>query len=225
VRHLVLLLLLANLLFAAWTYWVAPSRTAVPGRITQGATADGAIRLLREAPVAPVATPEGSSLDLSDAALACVSAGPFLERPDADQAEARLRGLGFAVRLRESRETVRVGDWVRIEELATPEDAANALAQLQAAGATDAAVLGADEGAGNVVSLGVFTEPRRAAEAATIARMAGFEPSTVERTRDADVFWLDIDRQASGGLPALEQLGADDPARVPRVELRRCPNP
>jgi hypothetical protein len=72
-------------------------------------------------------------------------------------------------RLREARETVRVGDWVRIEELATPEDAANALAQLQAAGATDAAVLGADEGAGNVVSLGVFTEPRRAAEAATIA--------------------------------------------------------
>jgi hypothetical protein len=53
--------------------------------------------------------------------------------------------------------------------------------------------------------------------------MAGFEPRTVERTREADVFWLDIDRQASGGLPALEQLGADDPARVPRVELRRCP--
>ena len=225
VRAFVLLLLLANLLFAAWTVWVAPSRTVVPGHVTPGATADGAIRLLREAPAEPAAAADDAALDLDDAALACVSAGPFLERPEADQAEARLRGLGFAVRLREARETVRVGDWVRIEELATPEDAANALAQLQAAGATDAAVLGADEGAGNVVSLGVFTEPRRAAEAATIARMAGFEPRTVERTREADVFWLDIDRQASGGLPALEQLGADDPARVPRVELRRCPIP
>ena len=91
--------------------------------------------------------------------------------------------------------------------------------------AADAAVLGADEGEGNVVSLGVFTEPRRAAEAATIARMAGFEPRTVERTREADLFWLDIDRQASGGLPTVEQLGAGDPARVPRLELRRCPIP
>ena len=53
VRPFVLLLLLANLLFAAWAYWVAPSRTVVPGRITPGATADGAIRLLREAPAAP----------------------------------------------------------------------------------------------------------------------------------------------------------------------------
>lgn len=224
-RVLALLLLLANLLFAAWTVWVAPSRTAVPGHVTPAAAAGGAIRLLREVSAAAPAAADGAALDLSDVALACVSAGPFLERTVADQVEARLRGLGFAVRLREARETVRVGDWVRVEELATPEDAANALAQLQAAGATDAAVLGADEGAGNVVSLGVFTEPRRAAEAATIARMAGFEPRTVERTREADVFWLDIDRQASGGLPALEQLGADDPARVPRVELRRCPIP
>jgi len=37
--------------------------------------------------------------------------------------------------------------------------------------------------------------------------MAGFEPRTVERTREAEVFWLDIDRQASAGLPSLEQLG------------------
>ena len=76
-------------------------------------------------------------------------------------------------------------------------------------------------GPATMVSLGVFTEPRRAAEAATIARTAGFEPRTVERTREADVFWLDIDRQASGGLPALEQLGADEPARAAARELRR----
>jgi hypothetical protein len=225
VRILVLLLLLANLLFAAWSYWVAPMRTATAGHVTPSATGAGDVRLLREAPSPPVAQPEHTGLDLADAALACVSAGPFLERSEADQAEARLKGLGFAVRLREARETVTVGDWVRIEDLATPEDAANALLQLQAAGAADAAVLGADEGEGNVVSLGVFTEPRRAAEAATIARMAGFEPRTVERTREADLFWLDIDRQASGGLPTVEQLGAGDPARVPRLELRRCPIP
>jgi len=53
--------------------------------------------------------------------------------------------------------------------------------------------------------------------------MAGFEPQTVERTRDADVFWLDIDRLASAGLPTLEQLGADASGRLPGIGLKRCP--
>jgi hypothetical protein len=130
--------------------------------------------------------------------------------------------LGFAVRLRESRETVRTGDWVRVEDLATPEDAANALAQLKAAGIPDAYLL-TEEAPGTVISLGVFTEKARASEAETIARMAGFEPRTVERTREADVFWLDIDRQASAGLPTVEQLGAGVSGQLPVVGLRRCP--
>jgi hypothetical protein len=223
VRSLVLLLLLANLLFAAWAYWVAPARAPLAGHATPIAPDRSEIRLLREAAVAagPV-TEGGASLDLSDAALACVSAGPYVERPVADQVEARLASLGFAVRLRESREAVRVGDWVRVADLATPEDAANALAQLKAAGVADAYVL-TEEPPGTVISLGVFTEPERAEQARTIAKMAGFEPQTVERTRDADVFWLDIDRLASAGLPTLEQLGADASGRLPGVGLKRCP--
>jgi hypothetical protein len=226
VRALVLLLLLANLLFAAWVHWVAPSRAPAAGRPTPSATDTGAIRLLREAE-APASAADGAAdaaLNLADAALACVSVGPYLERPVAEQAEARLVRLGFAVRLRESRESVRVGDWVRVEDLATPEDAANALAQLKTAGVPDAYVL-TEEAPGTVISLGVFTEPERAEQARTIAKMSGFEPRTVERTREADVLWLDIDRQASAGLPSLEQLGADSMGRLPGIGLRRCPSP
>jgi len=224
VRALVLLLLLVNLLFVAWVHWVAPARAPAAGRAVPSATDPGAIRLLREAevPSTDAAGAAGTALDLDDAALACVSVGPYVERPVAEQAEARLVRLGFAVRLRESREAVRVGDWVRVEELATPEDAANALAQLSAAGIADAYVLTEDT-PGNVISLGVFTEPERAEQARAIAMMAGFEPRTVERTREADVAWLDIDRQASAGLPSLEQLGADSMGRLPGIGLRRCP--
>lgn len=222
-RALVLLLLLANLLFAAWAHWVAPSR-APAGRATPSAGDGGAIRLLREASPGPAAGTPGASLGPDDGTLACVSAGPYLERPRAEQVEARLVRLGFAVRLREARESVRTGDWVRIEDLATPEDAANALEQLRAAGIADAYVLGEEEAAGgNVISLGVFGDPDRAAQAATIARMAGHEPRTVERTREADTYWLDIDRQASAGLPTPEQLDGADPASAPRIALRRCP--
>jgi hypothetical protein len=227
VRSLVLLLLLANLLFAAWVHWVAPTRAPAVGTPTPSASDPGAIRLLREAqmpstPSMPAEAADGTAPNLADAALACVSVGPYLERPLATQAEARLIRLGFAVRLREAREPVRVGDWVRVEDLATPEDAANALAQLRAAGVADAYVLTEDP-PGTVISLGVFTDPERAEQARMIAKMAGFEPRTVERTREADVLWLDIDRQASAGLPSLEQLGADGEGRLPGIELRRCP--
>jgi len=223
VRALVLLLLLANLLFAAWVHWVAPSRAPAAGRATPTAADTGSIRLLREAQERPEAAAGASAtLQLTDAALACVSVGPYLERPVAEQAEARLVRLGFAVRLRESLESVRVGDWVRVEDLATPEDAANALEQLRAAGVADAYLL-TEEAPGTVISLGVFTEPERAEQARMIAKMAGFEPRTVERTREADVSWLDIDRQASAGLPSLEQLGADSAGRLPGIGLRRCP--
>jgi hypothetical protein len=181
--------------------------------------------LLREAaPPQGIAPEEQTALDLADAALACVSAGPYLERAQAEQAMARLERLGFVVRLRESRDSVRTGDWVRVEDLATPEDAANALAQLQAAGIADAYLL-TEEAPSTVISLGVFTEPERAEQARTIARMAGFEPRTVERTREADVSWLDIDRQASAGLPSLEQLGAEGASPLPGIGLRRCPAP
>jgi len=227
VRALVLLLLLANLLFAAWAHWVAPSRAPAPRRATPSTADASANRQLREAPVQVDAVEEAgaeSVLDPADAAVACVSAGPYLEKRQAEQAEARLGRLGFAVRLRESREEVETGYWVRVEDLATPEDAANALAQLRAAGITDAYVL-PEEAPDIVISLGVFLEPVRAEQLATAARAAGVEPSTIVRTRQADVFWLDIDRQASAGLPSLEQLGVEDRERLPRVELRRCPIP
>ena len=224
-RALVLLLLLANLLFAAWAWWIAPSQPSASGRPTPAAADAGAIRLLREAPPPAEggAATDATAVDLNDAALVCVSAGPYLERPQVEAAEARLQGLGFAVRVRESHESVRTGEWVRIEDLATAEDAANALSQLQAAGIADAYLLGGEE-AGNVVSLGVFADPARAREVSAVARAAGFEPRIVEREREADVFWLDIDRQASAGLPSTEQLGADA-AQLPALELRRCPAP
>jgi hypothetical protein len=71
-----------------------------------------------------------------------------------------------------------------------------------------------------VISLGVFNDPAGAAEAEALARRAGFEPRTVARTRENEVYWLDIDRLASAGLPTPEQLAV---AGAAEVALRRCP--
>jgi hypothetical protein len=222
VRTLFLLLLLANLLFAAWALWVAPPPPTA-GSATPSATGSATIQLLREVPAPEVSQSQGEDLlALDDANLTCVSAGPFLARADAERTAARLGLLGFTVRLRDAREEVRVGHWVRLEGLATREDAENARAALQAAGLSDAYVL-TEEGAGTVVSLGVLADADRAAETAAAARAAGFEPRTVDRLRTEDVTWLDVDRQANGGLPAIDELQLAEVGRQPALGLRPCP--
>jgi hypothetical protein len=222
VRTLFLLLLLANLLFAAWARWVAPAPAAV-GYATPSAAGSAGIRLLREMPASEATQPaDAGPLGLDDGSLTCVSAGPFLARPDAERIAERLGRLGFTVRLRDAREDVRVGHWVRLEGLATPEDAENARAALQAAGLADAFVL-TEEGGGPVVSLGVHADAARAEATAAVARAAGFEPRTIDRVRTEDVHWLDVDRQSNGGLPAVEELQSAEGEGQPSLGLRPCP--
>lgn len=221
-RTLFLLLLLANLLFAAWVHWVAPAPTA-SGRATPGAADAASIKLLSEVPAAGAQpATDADRLALDDASPACVSVGPYLSRPDAEQAAARLDRLGFTVRLRDASDEVRVGQWVRLEGLATMEDAENARAALQSAGLADAYVIN-EEGVGPLVSLGVHTDPARAEATVAVARLAGFEASTVDRLSTAAVTWLEVERQSNGDLPSIEELEYAVDGRPTTPGLRPCP--
>jgi hypothetical protein len=223
VRVLFLLLLLANLLFLAWTRWVdAPARsTGVPAT---AAAAQGLqpIRLQGEPASDAVAADSVESAGTPALlAASCVSVGPFIDPVHAGAAAAQLERLGFTSRRRVALDDVRVGSWVYVSDLATPADAANALAVLQAAGFADATIV-TDEGPGNIVSVGVYADPARAAETAAAVARAGFTPSTSDRRRALEVLWLDVDRQANGGLPALDALGAPPAGALP-YDMRACP--
>lgn len=223
-RALFLLLLLANLLFLAWSQWIAPAPPP-PGHATPVADGAAEIRLLREAPLGKELASDEVPVEnagQSEVPLACVSAGPFLDRAAAEQGAARLEGRGFTSRLRESLEEVRVGLWVRVEGFATPADAANALAALRWAGIEDAYVINEDTG-GTTISLGIFGGQAGAAEATKIAKDAGFEAVTTDRMRESDVYWLDVDPRSNGGLPALEDVADGVPGGSPPLELRSCP--
>lgn len=224
-RVLFLTLLLANLLFLAWVTWIAPP-AALAGLATPSAPDRRGIRLLRESPLSRELSADGAGSDTQSASeqlgAECVSIGPFLTRAQAEPAAARLQRLGFTSRLRASTDEIRVGQWVRVPNLATAEDAANALAALKAAGLTDAEIVREDPPA-NTVSLGVFGEAGRAAAVGEIARQAGFAAQISARTRSADVFWLDVGRRENGSLPGLDALGAGADASGPTLELRACP--
>lgn len=221
-RVLFLLLLLANLLFLAWTRWVVTPVPAVP-EAPASSHAMQPIRLQSEASAEPAATGGAGAVDSTPSLLAasCVSVGPFIDPTHADAATTELGRLGFTSRRRVSQDEVRVGYWVRVPDLATPEDANNALAMLRAAGLSDAYIVAEGE-PGNTVSIGVYADPRRAAEVGATAEQAGFTTETSDRLRTIEVLWLDIDRQANGGLPALESLGAPPEGGLP-YDMRACP--
>jgi hypothetical protein len=219
VRVLFLLLLLANLLFLAWTRWVVPVTPATIDVPAPGGRELQPIRLRAESPnatAAPAADSSGAGLR-----AACVSVGPFIDPAHAAAANAQLERLGFTSRRRVSQDEVRVGYWVRVPNLATPADATNALATLQAAGLGDAYVLAEGE-PDNTVSVGVYSDPRRAAEVSARVQKAGFTAETSDRLRLLEVLWLDIDRQANGGLPSLESLGTPPEGGLP-YDMRACP--
>jgi hypothetical protein len=223
-RVLFLLLLLVNLLFLAWIRWVAPPDVAA--RLVPSAAPSKLqpIRLQRE-PGAPANAADPGSDSTADAAMlaaTCVSVGPFTSLQQAEATSAGLQKLGFSTHApRAATDEVRVGSWVRVPNLATPEDATNALTSLHAAGLTDAYVV-AEGAPGNTVSVGVFADPVKATEVAMTVITAGFTPEISDRMRTLDVFWLDIDRQANGSLPALDALPGGLNGDLP-LEMRACP--
>jgi hypothetical protein len=225
-RALFLLLLLANILFFAWGYWVAPPRE-MPGFAAPSHAESRSIRLVRESPLVNELSDVGASgpdgaPDPGLEAAQCVSIGPFTERAAAGATVARLADLGFTSRPRDSTDEVWAGHWVRVPDLATPEDANNAIAALKALGVTEAVVVADEETPGNVVSLGVFSEQAQADDAAALARQAGLNPVITDRFRTADVFWVDVDRKDNAGLPRIEDLSSG-PGRISRLEMRACP--
>jgi hypothetical protein len=227
VRALFLVLLLANLLYFAWTRWVVPPPPATRVVAASATVPLRPIRLQHEAQDAATLRAAGQGADVAAdvAAASCVSVGPFADEAQANAGADGLRRLGFASRLRTAQDEVRVGYWVRVPHFATAADAEGALAAVRAAGLTDAYVV-ADEPPGTAVSIGVYADAARAAEVAATATRAGFAPETSDRVRTLDVFWLDVDRQANGGIPMLEDLGAppaDAGLRLP-LELRACPS-
>lgn len=222
-RVLFLLLLLVNLLFLAWIRWIAPPQDVAHAVPAATATKLQPIRLQQEIEGPPGDGTGASSVPESAVAAAtCVSVGPFAGLTQAEAAAGELQRLGFATRApRGATDEVRVGYWVRVPNLATPADAANAQATLQAAGLADAYVVAEGE-SGNVVSVGVFADPDRATEVAKGVISAGFTPEVSDRLRLLDVFWIDIDREANGSLPALDALPGASNSELP-LEMRACP--
>ncbi len=224
-KNLLLLLLLANILYFLWSRYVEQppeagvavvsesdlgpplemSSTAVP----QAATSIGAV--LGSGRPSDLAAVVGRS---------CVSIGPFKSNAEADAALADYMNEGMLANVRVTQGEVFVGYWVQVRNI-PDRDAGNAILEKLKAGGLDEAYLVPTEDEGLKISLGLFGDMSRAERVELQAKSLELSVDITQRTREAEVYIVDIALPPGKGAGAMiEKYGED---KVLLRDAATCP--
>lgn len=226
-RNLVFLLILANGLFWAWEHWLRPQsgseRAAVPVQegLTLVSEVDADAETSLGANLDPATTGDAAA-EITVAAAApeslrrCVSLGPFRDLPEAASIGATLKRSGLAPKQRVGEGDIWIGYWVHIDNLSSRAQAEQVLRGLREGGVTDSYIVSEDGGHG--ISLGVFSEIKRAGTRREQVKKLGFDPVVTDRSRRGTVYWVDVELNE----PEQLDLASLQQGRIVRLEGRDC---
>ena len=94
-------------------------------------------------------------------------------------------------------------------------------AKLKAGGVDDALEMpGPSEG--SVLSLGLYSDQKRAQSRISQVQALGFNPGIADRKRTGDVYWIDIDLKPTDSVLKPSDLETDS-GRIVRLEVKGCP--
>jgi hypothetical protein len=151
----------------------------------------------------------------------CISVGPFHDVSEAAHAATTLRGGGYDPRQRVADGEVWAGVWVYLPLPPSRAAGDQTLAKLKAGGIDDALEMpGPNEG--SVISLGLYSEAKRAQARVAQAQALGFNPGIADRKRTGNVYWIDIDLKPTDSLLNPADLQSDA-GRIVRLEVKGCP--
>jgi len=224
-KNILLMLLLANILYLMWGLFtneesqpgvafveesdLGPQLEVTIGRDSDTIASVGAV----------LGSGEPSALE-AVVGRSCVTIGPFKENADADSAVLEYSSEGMKALLRATRGQIFVGHWVQIRNIADEAEANSLLAQLTAGGLTDAYLVRTED-EGMKISLGLFGDVERAEKIELQARSLDLPAEISPRTREGDVFFVDIGLPPGKGAGAIvEKYGQD---RVLLREAATCP--
>ena len=169
------------------------------------------------------AAPENASSGLLTSVKRCISVGPFGDVAEAARAASTLRSGGYDPRQRVEEGEVWAGVWVYLPLTASRAAGDQLLARLKAGGIEDALEMpGPNDG--SVISLGLFSEPKRAQARVAQAQALGFNPSISDRKRTGNVYWIDIDLKPTDSVLKPSDLQGEA-GRIVRLEVKGCPVP
>ena len=112
------------------------------------------------------------------------------------------------------------GVWVYLPLTGAAGASEALLAKLKSAGIDDALEM-PGPGEGSVISLGLYSEQKRAQARVAQAQALGLKPEMTDRKRTGNVYWVDIDQGAGDGLLNPTQLQGDA-SRISRLEIKPC---
>jgi hypothetical protein len=228
-KSIVVCLVLANVCYFLWERGIAksPESSAVPVSATLKLASESreAVRPPIESGAGPaVVEPprEPASSALLTNVKRCISVGPFRDVSEAAHAASTLRGGGYDPRQRVADGEVWAGVWVYLPLPASRPAADQILAKLKAGGIEDALEMpGPNDG--SVISLGLYSEPKRAQLRVTQAQSLGFNPGIADRKRNGNVYWIDIDLKPTDSLLNPSDLQGES-GRIVRLEVKGCPS-
>ena len=237
-KTLVVCLVLANVCYFLWEHGIAKSPEPVvvpppPGTLRLASESSDAARPESSGssagvPAAPSRAPaasdgarDGGNSGLLTNVQRCISVGPFRDVSEAAHAASTLRGGGYDPRQRVADGEVWAGVWVYLPLPAARALADQTLAKLKAGGIDDALEMpGPNEG--SVISLGLYSESKRAQARVAQAQALGFNPSLADRKRTGNVYWIDIDLKPTDSLLNPSDLQGES-GRIVRLEVKGCP--
>jgi hypothetical protein len=151
----------------------------------------------------------------------CISVGPFRDVSEAAHAATTLRGGGYDPRQRVADGDVWAGVWVYLQLPPTKPAGDQMLAKLKAGGIDDALEMPGPTD-GSVISLGLYSDPKRAQARVAQVQALGFNPALADRKRTGNVYWIDIDLKPTDGLLNPADLQGES-GRIVRLEVKGCP--
>jgi hypothetical protein len=242
-KSIVVCLVLANVGYFLWAGGIATSQAPEPAPAATLRLASESAEAPRAATAGAVSpTPggaaaigrssEGQDAPRADAGSAnpklltnvkrCISVGPFRDVSEAAHAATTLRGGGYDPRQRVADGEVWAGVWVYLPLPVSRSTGDQMLAKLKAGGIDDALEMpGPNEG--SVISLGLYSEPKRAQTRVAQAQALGFNPGIADRKRTGNVYWIDIDLKPTDSLLNPADLQGDS-GHILRLEVKGCPS-
>jgi hypothetical protein len=233
-KSIVVCLALANAGYFLWVHGVARSQDvalAVPPAATLKLVSEdpeGARRAAAEAASLTAAASGSAAESSSDGGAEllnnvkrCISVGPFRDVAETAHAATTLRSGGYDPRQRVADGEVWAGVWVYVPVPAGPQAGDRLLTKLKAAGIDDALEM-PGPGDAPVISLGLFSEQKRAQARVAQAHSLGLDPGLADRKRIGNVYWIDVDLKPTDGLLNPSDLQGEA-GHISRLEVKACP--
>jgi hypothetical protein len=218
-RHLVYLLLVANLVYLGWNIFESRSISETQHQLPPLPMSASRLVTLQERQAETARANDAAVIEEltteqppgAGAAILCQALGPFMALDEMQTVKSRLLELGLqpTQRVLESKELI--GYWVYLPAMS--EDEVDAvLATLKKHKDREYYV-----GKSNFISLGTFESMERAERRLKATRKMGLDASLQERYATQSTYWLDI----QGHAVAAEQLNriAEDRPDLQLVEL------